>query len=145
MRDPGKKLIATHSLSTLIAAMDKKETKNRKTRIITRTKRSQITLLWVPSHVGIPENEKADSAAREALDEHLDITEEYPSQDLANWITEQQEENQQTQWEQNGSEMRNRKPQRTKRNDTSEMKRRDQVVISRLRTGLHQSHTLTNY
>jgi hypothetical protein len=31
MRDPGKKLIATYSLSTLIAAMDKKETKNRKT------------------------------------------------------------------------------------------------------------------
>jgi hypothetical protein len=31
--------------------------------------------------------------------------------------------------------MRNQKPQRTKRNDTSDMKRRDQVVFSRLRTG----------
>jgi hypothetical protein len=31
--------------------------------------------------------------------------------------------------------MINQKQQKTKRNDTSEMKRRDQVVISRLRTG----------
>jgi hypothetical protein len=32
--DSGNKLIATDSLSTLIAAMDKRETKNPKTRII---------------------------------------------------------------------------------------------------------------
>jgi hypothetical protein len=31
--------------------------------------------------------------------------------------------------------MRNRKPQRTKRNDTSEMRRRDHIVISSLQTG----------
>jgi hypothetical protein len=68
-----------------------------------------------------------------------------PPQDLANWITEQQEKNQQAQWVQNGSEMQNPTPQRTKRNDTSELKRRDQVVISRLRTGYTISHTLTNY
>jgi hypothetical protein len=56
--------------------------------------------------VEIPGNEKVDLAAREALDEQLDRIEEYPPQDLANWIAKQLEENQQTHWEQNDSEMR---------------------------------------
>jgi hypothetical protein len=80
--------------------------------------------------VEIPGNEKANNAEREELNENPDKTEEYPPQDLANWITEKHEEQQQT-----GSEMRNQKQQRTKRNDTSKMKRRDQVVIRRQRTG----------
>jgi ribonuclease HI len=41
----------------------------------------KITLLWVPSHVRIPENEKADSAAREAHAEYLNRTKEYPPHD----------------------------------------------------------------
>jgi hypothetical protein len=84
--------------------------------------------------VWIPGNKKADNAVTEAFNENLDRTKKYPLQDLVNGITEQHEEQQQTQWE-TGSQMRNRKPQRTKRNDTSEMKKRDQVAISRLRTG----------
>jgi hypothetical protein len=67
--------------------------------------------------VGIPGNEEADNAVRESLNKNLDKTEEYPLQDLVNWITEQHEEQQQTQWVQTGSEKRNQKPQRTKRND----------------------------
>jgi hypothetical protein len=62
MRDPGNKLIATDSLSTLIAAMDKKETKNPKTRIkrkLLGQEGDKITLLWVPSHVGIPDLQKS--------------------------------------------------------------------------------------
>jgi ribonuclease HI len=39
-------------------------------------------LFWVPSHVEIPRNKEADNAAREALDENLDKTEEYPPQGL---------------------------------------------------------------
>jgi hypothetical protein len=41
------------------------------------------------------------------------------------------EEQQQTKWEQTGSEMRNRKKQRTKRNDTSEMKRKIRQCLQR--------------
>jgi ribonuclease HI len=58
--------------------MDKRETKNPKTPIIRKLlgqEEDKITLLWVPSHVEIPMNENTDSAAREALDEHLDRTE----------------------------------------------------------------------
>jgi hypothetical protein len=34
MKEPGRKLIATHSLSTLVAASEKKDTKNPKTQTI---------------------------------------------------------------------------------------------------------------
>jgi ribonuclease HI len=82
MRYPGNKITATDSLSTLRAAMDKKETKNPKTRIIRKLlgqAEDKITLLCVPSHVRMSGNEKADSAAREALDEHLNRMKDYPS------------------------------------------------------------------
>jgi hypothetical protein len=72
MGDPRRIVIATDSLSTLLAASDKKVTKNPKTRKIRKLleqKGDKITLLWVPSHAGIPGNEKVDSAAKEALDE----------------------------------------------------------------------------
>jgi hypothetical protein len=62
-------------------------------------KSKRPTLLWVPSQVGIPGNKKADSAAKEALDEQLEKTEEYLPPDLAKWISQQLEENQQTHWE----------------------------------------------
>jgi ribonuclease HI len=123
MVDPQRKVIATDSLSTLLAASDKKVTKNPKTRQIRKLLKQEgdkITLLWVPSHVGIQGNEKADSVAKEALDEQLDRTKEYPPQDLTKWITGQLEENQQTHWEQNGSEMRNQKPHRTNSIDNHE-------------------------
>jgi ribonuclease HI len=98
IKEPGRKLIATDSLSTLVATSGKKDTKNPKTRTkrkLLRQERDKITLLWIPSHVVIPGNEEADNAAREALNENLDRT--YPPQDLANWITEQHEDQQQTQ------------------------------------------------
>jgi hypothetical protein len=41
MKDPGNKLIATDSLSTLIAAMNKKETEIPKTRIIRKLLRQE--------------------------------------------------------------------------------------------------------
>jgi ribonuclease HI len=40
------------------------------------------TLLWVPNHVKIPGNEKADQAAIETLDEDISTTERYPPDDL---------------------------------------------------------------
>jgi hypothetical protein len=42
----------------------------------------RFTLLWVPSHKGIPGNEKADQAAKKTLDEDISTTERYPPDDL---------------------------------------------------------------
>jgi hypothetical protein len=86
MKEPGKKVIAKDSLSTLVAASDKKNTKNPKTptiRKLLKQERAKLTLLRVPSQVGIPENEEPDNAAKESLDENLDKTEEYLPYDLA--------------------------------------------------------------
>jgi ribonuclease HI len=49
-------------------------TKNPKTQTIRKMldhEGPRISLLWVPSHVGILGNEKADQAAKEALDEDI--------------------------------------------------------------------------
>jgi ribonuclease HI len=71
-------VIITDSSSTIMAAESRTPTKNRKTQTLRKMldqKGPTITLLWVPSHKGIPGNEKADQAAKEALDVDIPTTE----------------------------------------------------------------------
>jgi ribonuclease HI len=56
---------------------------------------TNIILLWVPNHVGIPGNETAGDAAKEPLNEEIHHTETYPPQDLIKWIKEKHEHKQQ--------------------------------------------------
>jgi hypothetical protein len=63
MKEPGKKVITTDSLGILVAASDKKNTKNPKTQTIRKLLEQEganLTLLWVLSHVGIPGNENLE-------------------------------------------------------------------------------------
>jgi hypothetical protein len=101
IKESGIKLIATDSLSTLVAASDKKYTKIPKTWVIRKLLEQEgdkITLLWVRSHVGITGNEEAGTAAREALNENRRVPTTGLSE-LDNCIREQ-----------TGSKMRNRTP-----------------------------------
>jgi ribonuclease HI len=85
----GPKVIITDSLSTVIAVSDKKRTENSKTQTIRKLMGQQggrITLLWVPGHVSITNNDNAGTAAKEALNELIQSTEKYPPQDLTKWI-----------------------------------------------------------
>jgi ribonuclease HI len=75
------KVIITDSLSTLTAINGNNHTENPETiklsEVMQRLKK-QITLLWIPGHMGIPGNEQTDEEAKEALDDDKQQNEEYP-------------------------------------------------------------------
>jgi ribonuclease HI len=85
-------VIITDSLSTIMAAESRTPTKNPMTQTIRKMldqEEPRITLLRVPSHKRIPGNEKADQAAKEALDENIPTTKRYLPDDLKKWLTEE--------------------------------------------------------
>jgi hypothetical protein len=90
----------------------------------------RITLLWVYSHVGIPGNEKADQAAKEALDEDISTTERYPPDNLKKWLTEEDFKKRGQRWKNGNNEMKERKPDVDRKEGTKGMPRKEQVAIS---------------
>jgi hypothetical protein len=97
--------------------------------------KKQITLLRVPGHMGIPGNEQADEEAKAALDDDLQQNEEYPPKDLKNWLNAETTKNRKERWRNGSNNMTGRKTEQKYYGDTKGMTRREQVVISRLRTG----------
>jgi hypothetical protein len=119
-----------------MAAENRTPTKNSKTQTIRKMldhEGPRITFL-VPSHKGIPDNEKADQAAKEALDEDISTTERYPPDDLKKWLTEVDFKKRDQRWN-NGNNEIERKPDVDRKEDLKGMPRKEQVAISRLRTG----------
>jgi ribonuclease HI len=130
------KVIITNSLSTLTAINN--HAKNRKTiklREMMDRNENQITLLWVPGHMGIPGNEQADEEAKAALDDDVQQNEEYPSKDLEKWFKTETTKITKERLRNGSNNMKGRKIEHEYDGDTRGMTRREQVVISRLRTG----------
>jgi hypothetical protein len=94
----------------------------------------RITLLWVPRHKEIPGNEKAGQAAKETLDEDVSTTERYPPNDLKKLLTEVDFKKRDQEWNNGNKEMKERKPDVDRKEDTKGMPRKEQLAISRLRT-----------
>jgi hypothetical protein len=91
-------------------------------------------LIWVPSHARTSENE-ADQAAKDAFIEEIGNQEPYSPHYLIKWIKKEESSSTQERWERSENEMKNRKTSVSWQNDTVKLSRREQVIISRLRTG----------
>jgi hypothetical protein len=86
--------------------------------------RPRITLLGVPSHKEIPDNEKTDQAAKEALKEDISTTERNPPDNFKKWLKDQK-------WKNGNNEMKERKPDVDRKDDTKGMPTKEHVAISR--------------
>jgi hypothetical protein len=110
----------------LLAVSGNRWTRNPKTRTIRKlidNSGNQISLIWA-----------ADQAAKNALTEKIDNRETYPPQDLIKWMKKEEAMNRQQRWERGDNEMTNRKKSASWQNDTAELSRKEQMIISRLRT-----------
>jgi bisphosphoglycerate-dependent phosphoglycerate mutase len=113
----------------MITVSDRKRSKSPRTQKIRK-----ITLLWIPSHVGITGNETADEVVKEvkeALDEEIQHNEKYPPQDLLKWMKNKHQEQKQKKWERSTATTKERKPFFQKNINTKTMNRREHVVVSR--------------
>jgi hypothetical protein len=95
-----------------MAAENRTPTNNPKTQTIRKMLDHigpKITFLWAPSHLGIPGNEKANQAAKEALDEDISTTERYLPDELKKWLTEEDFKKRDQRWNNGNNEMKERK------------------------------------
>lgn len=93
----------------------------------------EITFSWVPSHVGIRENDRADEAAREASTRPPEFT-HIPYQDWYPIIKKRTYDLWREQWRQQRNNLVQMKPQ-PGRWKTHKLTRAEEVVINRIRIG----------
>jgi hypothetical protein len=72
--------------------------------------------------------------AADALTEKIGNQEPYPPLDLIKWMKKEESIIRQERWERGENEMKNRKTSVSWQNDTVQLSRKEQVIISRLRT-----------
>lgn len=138
IKDNKKKvIIMTDSLST-IEMIENKNEKNNNCRylmnILNREKK-KIILMWIPSHKGIKGNEMADECAKNAINKEKqnEMTENDSKLYIENIIKEK--ENKKWLKIDKKKTLRKLKEDTKRLNFPSELNRKDQKIITRLRTG----------
>jgi hypothetical protein len=69
------------------------------------------------------------------LGDDISTTKRYPPDDLKKWLTEEDFKKRGQRWKNGNNEMKERKPDVDRKEDTKGIPRKEQVAISRLRTG----------
>jgi hypothetical protein len=97
--------------------------------------RANLKIMWIPAHVGIGGNERADRAARDALETEVATGHKVGKLDYCRWGNEEFKRKRQNDWSNSGNTMVATKPDVNRYRNTEGMPRRYQVIISRLRMG----------
>jgi hypothetical protein len=88
--------------------------------------------MWIPSHSGITVNERAYEATKNA-----ELKKTLPTENCTylNWMKKTDAKNRQKWWAQGENTMRFRKETIECKENSTNLSKKDQVVVSRLRTG----------
>jgi hypothetical protein len=94
-----------------------------------------LRLMWVLAYTGITGNERADKAAKETLDQNVEMRIKVVKSDSTNWVIEKCKERRQDEWRNSTNNMVTIKPQIHKFKNTEGLPRKQQVAVSRLTMG----------
>ena len=140
VKDDMRWVIYTDSLSSMLAIENNKENHPILIQIYDilaelRNQGKQITICKVPAHIGVKGNEKADKAAKQAIDIPGMTTTSLPYTDYYQTIRRARNSEWQREWENNTSKLHYIKPRIEEWESAHNSNRQYEVKLSRIRIG----------